>query len=117
MAGKLRANQKEGFVFEAYAEASSKVEAIKRIKKDFLTDAVRFPTLDLYHTKATNAREQARTRLDPLYELNLQLVVTGLDPEEKAELLEIRERLVGEIFIRLFRIDMIHRATRGLIGA
>jgi hypothetical protein len=117
MAKVLRVNQREGFVFEAYAEASSKVEAINRIKKDFVTDAVRAPTLDLYHQKSKNFREQARKRLDPIYELNLQLAVPGLDPVEKAELMGERERLVGEIFIRLFRIDMVHRAVRGLIGA
>jgi 16S rRNA C967 or C1407 C5-methylase (RsmB/RsmF family) len=114
----LRANQQDGFVSEAYAEASSKVENLKRLKKELKEDPERWFRLSDLHRKATNYREQARTRKIRFEEIEDDLCVPELLEKDRLnELVAERAQLVGEIFIRLFQIDLVSKAARRAIGA
>jgi phage shock protein A len=116
--GKLRINQRDGYVSEAYAEASSKVENLKRITNQMMKDRpdLYFRLADL-HRKSRKYREQARTRLLAFEEVNDELAVPELlSKSQLAELVEERARLVGEIFIRLYQIDLTSTAARRALG-
>ena len=117
MAKKLRANQQDGFVFEAYAEASSKVENVKRVAGEMRDDPVRWARLDDLHRRARNYREQARVRLMAFEDVDAELLTPQLlSKDELEELVEERARLVGEIFIRLYQIDLVSKAARKALG-
>ena len=114
---KLRANQRDGFVFEAYAVASSKVENIKRLAKHCVSDPERGPRLDEIYRRVRNLREAARKRLDPFEEICADLYDTrGMDRKEIDALLKERDKLVGEIFAKLYRIDIASQAARNVLG-
>jgi hypothetical protein len=113
----LRSNQRDGYVFEAYAEASSKVENIRRLTKD-IVDPTKNVRLEELYRKARNEREQARNRLDPFEELCDELTIPPLPtPERREQIIKDRDRLVGEIMIRLYHVDLASTASKRVIGA
>lgn len=117
MAG-LRANQRDGLVSEAYAVGSSKVEKINRVAKALWNDPVKYPQLRDLYKEARRYREQARTRMSPLEEIEDELYTPELlDPQELKDLTKQSETLVGEIFIRLYRIDLVTKKARHVLGA
>lgn len=114
----LRSNQRNGYAFEAYAVSSSKVQKIEGIAKTMAADPVRYPLLKALSQQAKSNREQARGRLDPLDQAEADLSMPQfLTPEEIKATIKLREQLVGEIFIRLFRIELIEKEVRDVLGA
>jgi hypothetical protein len=113
-----RSDQRDGFVFEAYADASSKVEDLRRIADKMVLDPTKAPQLMELHRRARNEREQARKRLEPFAELCDELLTPALlTPERRKEVMKERDRLAGEIFIRLMHIDLASVASRKVLGA
>lgn len=115
----LRANQRDGFVSEACAEASSKVENLKRIAGLMEgVDPRRAVALKDLYRKARNYREQVRVRLEPLEEIDDELYTPELLDEAETFSLELdREKLFGEIFIRLYHIDTLSKTAKKVLGA
>jgi hypothetical protein len=109
-----RSDQRDGFVFEAYADASSKVEDLRRIADKMVLDPTKAPQLMELHRRARNERK----RLEPFAELCDELLTPALlTPERRKEVMKERDRLAGEIFIRLMHIDLASVASRKVLGA
>jgi hypothetical protein len=112
-----RSDQRDGYVFEAYAEASSKVESLRKLADQVVLDPVKSPQMMELHRRARNEREQARKRLEPFADLCDELAVPALlTPERRKEIIKERDRLTGEIFIRLMHIDLAVRAAEKVKG-
>lgn len=106
----LRSNQQDGYVFEAFAKASAIVENLNRLSKNLPDPELRVTAAELYR-RGRNEREQARTRMGSFDDLNTEILGGGQPEDYRKKLIEERDKLVGEIFIRLFHIDLLQQTA------
>lgn len=114
MAKKLRLNQRSGYVFEAYATASSDVESLKRMAEK-MTDPGKEQSLSTLARRSYNERAQAYERIKRLDDILGQLQDTELEARQRKELWRQRDTLVGEIFIRLYHISLAMDTAKKIV--
>ena len=116
MGRKRRSDQKEGYVYEEYAKASSIVERLKRIAEQ-MVDPQLEAKLTTLAKKAKNQRTQAEHRLRNFDTLDALVSNSDLDEETRNGYRDQRDTLAGEILVRIYHIHMVNDRAKRIMGA